>query len=145
MTDSLVLVKLNLDQISRAKDANGSRKRITHVLICGSYGQMFGTENQCLKYFTAWDPTYRIEVTPGKFKSIFPGLFDKALRTDKYEITDYKSTWDLTEKLFKASESAPRKARVREEPNRRGKVHVESSTSTRSRKRSSFFGRLFSW
>ena len=39
--------------------------RITHALVCGPYGQMFGTERQCLKYFTAWDPGHRIEVAPG--------------------------------------------------------------------------------
>ena len=77
-------MKLNPDQISRAKHANGSRKRITHALMCGPYGQMFGTEKQCLKYFTLWDPAYRIEVAPGKFKSMFSGLFAKAVRTDKY-------------------------------------------------------------
>ncbi len=30
------------------------RKRITHALICGPYGQVFGTEKECLQYFTAW-------------------------------------------------------------------------------------------
>ena len=144
MKDNLVLVKLNPDQISRAKEANGSRKRITHGLICGPYGQMFGSEKQCLKCFTVWDPAYRIEAAPGKFESMFPGLFDKAVRTDKYEITDYKSTSDLTEKLIKVSESAQGKAQAREQPNRRHKVHVERSTSTKSKKRSGFFGRLFS-
>ena len=105
MKHNLRLVKLTPDQILRAKEANGKRKRITHALICGPYGQMFGTEKQCLKYFTVWDPAYRFEVAPGRFKSMFPGLFDKAVRTDKFQITDYKDTWGLTEKLIEASEA----------------------------------------
>ena len=101
---NLVLVKLDPNQIARAKDANGSRKRITHALLCGPYGQIFGTENHCLKYFTAWDPKSRIEVSPGKFRAIFPTLFDKAISTDTHEIIDYESTFGLVEKLFEASE-----------------------------------------
>ena len=57
---------------------------------------MFGTENQCLKYFEAWNPDRKIEVAPGKFEQMFPGLFERAVRTDDYEITEYKSTWDVT-------------------------------------------------
>ena len=95
MQYSLTLVDLTPEQILKAKEANGNRKRITYALICGPYGQMFGTEKQCLKYFTVWDPEYRIEVAPGKFKAVFPDLFDKAVRSTQFEITDYKSTWDL--------------------------------------------------
>ena len=101
---NLVLVKLDPIQITRAKEANGSRKRITHALLCGPYGQIFGTEKHCLKYFTAWDPKRRIEVSPGKFRAIFPTLFDKAVRTDRHEIIDYESTFGLVEKLIEASE-----------------------------------------
>lgn len=144
MKHNLTLVKLAPDQILRAKEANGKRKRITHALICGSYGQMFGTEKQCLKYFTVWDPAYRIEVAPGRFKSMFPALFDKAVRTDKFEIIDYKSTWDLTEKLIEASESAPRSRKVREEPDRQLKSNVQSPVKTKTKKRGGFLSRLFS-
>ena len=38
------LVILTPEQIARAKAANGSRKRITHALVCGPHGKMFGTE-----------------------------------------------------------------------------------------------------
>ena len=127
------LVKLTPDQILRAKEANGKRKRITHALICGPYGQMFGTEKQCLERFTVWDPAYRrFEVAPGRFESMFPGLFDKAVRTDKFEIIDYKSTWGLTEKLIEASESAPRSR------------NVQSPVKTKTKKQGGFFSRLFS-
>ena len=126
MQHNLTLVKLDPDQISRAKKANGSRKRITHALICGPHGQMFGTEKQCLKYFTVWDPAYRFEVRPGRFGAMFPNLFDKAVKTNEYKIVDYKTTWGLTEKLIKASESVPRKA-----------------SSTRLKKRKGFLDRIF--
>ena len=109
---SLVLVTLNPEQIRRAKEANGSRKRITHALVCSRHGQMFGTEHQCLKYFEAWKPDRKIEVAPGKFEQMFPGLFERAVRTDDYEITEYKSTWDLVGRLIEASESGgPRRIR----------------------------------
>ena len=31
----LILVTLNPEQIAKAKEANGKRKRITHALLCG--------------------------------------------------------------------------------------------------------------
>lgn len=54
MKHNLTLVILTPEQVARAREANGSRKRITHALVCGPYGQMFGAERQCLKCFTAW-------------------------------------------------------------------------------------------
>ena len=111
MKHDLTLVTLTPEQVSRAKEINGKRKRITHALVCGAYGQLFGTEQQCLKYFTVWDPGHRIEVSPGKYQAMFPQLFDKAVKTDKYDIKDYKSTWGLTEKLIEASQAVPGKAK----------------------------------
>ena len=61
----LILVTLNPEQIAKAKEANGKRKRITHTLLCGHYGQIFGTEKHCLKYYTAW-------------KQNFPTLFSRS-------------------------------------------------------------------
>ena len=84
MKHNLTLVILTREQITQAKEANGSRKRITHALVCGPYGQMFGTEKQCLKYFTAWDPDHRIEVAPGQYEALFGDLFDKAVKTIAY-------------------------------------------------------------
>jgi len=66
MKHNLTLVVLTPEQIARAKAANGNRKRITHALVCGPYGQMFGTERPC---FTAGDPDHRIEVAPGQFRA----------------------------------------------------------------------------
>ena len=136
MKHNITLVTLSPDQISWAKEANGSRKRITHALICGPYGQRFGTEKQCLKYFTAWDP--------GQPQPLFPTLFDKAVKTGTYEITDYESTCELTMKLFEASEAIPSDPTGSDEPKRRLKADVQVSTSTKTKKRSGFFGRLFS-
>ena len=88
MKHDLTLVVLMPEQIARAREANGRRKRITHGLVCGPYGQMFGTERQCLKYFTAWDPDHRIEVAPEQFQALFADLFDKAVKTTAYAISD---------------------------------------------------------
>ena len=84
-----MLVTLSEDQIALAKVANGPRKRITHALICGLYGKLFGTERQCLKYYPAW-------------KDIFPKLFSRAYRTSAYEIADFDSTIDLVMILIAA-------------------------------------------
>lgn len=89
MKHNLILVTLNQEQISRAKEVNGNRKQITHALICGPFGQIFGTEKQCTKYYAAW-----IEV--------FPLLFDKGIETDSHQVSDYKSTFDLVNKLIEA-------------------------------------------
>ena len=103
MKHNLTLVILTPEQIAQAKEVNGRRKRITHALVCGPYGQMFGTERQCLKYFTVWDPDHRIEVAPGEFRALFAGLFDKAVKTTAYAISDYRTTPDLAARLLEAS------------------------------------------
>ena len=103
MKYNLTLVILTQEQIAQAKKANGSRKRITHALVCGPHGQMFGTEKQCLKYFTAWDPDHRIEVAPGQYEALFGDLFDKAVKTIAYAISDYRTTSELVTRLMEAS------------------------------------------
>ena len=107
MKHNLTLVILTPEQIAQAKEANGSRKRITHALVCGPYGQMFGTEKQCLKYFTAWDPDHRIEVAPGQYEALFGDLFDKAVKTTAYAISDYRTTSELATRLMEASGTTP--------------------------------------
>ena len=64
MKHDLTLVILTPEQITRAREGNGGRKRITHALVCAPFGRMFGTERQCLKYLTGWDPGYRGKVAP---------------------------------------------------------------------------------
>ena len=108
MKHNLTLVILTAEQIARAKEANGRRKRITHALVCGPYGQMFGTERECLKYFTEWDPDHRIEVAPGQFRALFADLFDEAVKTTAYPLSNYRTTPDLATRLMAASGTAPR-------------------------------------
>ncbi len=105
MRQTLILVKLSPLQISQAKAANGKQKRITHALLCGSYGQIFGTEKQCRKYFSVWNPAYKTEVTPGKFKAMFPALLDKAVETDRHEIREFTTTFNLINRLIEAQDS----------------------------------------
>lgn len=100
MKHNLTLVALSPDQIAKAREANGARKKITHALVCGPHGQVFGTEQQCRKYFATWDPAYKIEVSPGKFKAIFPRLFNKAVETEEFEITNFETTFDLVNILI---------------------------------------------
>jgi hypothetical protein len=68
-TNDLVLVKLRDEQRVPAKQANPHRRKITHALLCGAYGQMLGTEKHCAKYYHVW-------------KEIFRRLFDKVYETE---------------------------------------------------------------
>ena len=77
-----MLVKLGGEQIALAKQANPHRRKITHALLCGTYGQILGTEKQCGKYYHVW-------------KHIFRGLFDKAYETEIHPIECYESTLNL--------------------------------------------------
>ncbi len=80
--NDLVLVDLSNEQIALAKQANGHRQKITHALLCGSYGQMFGTEKQCGKYYHAW-------------KHVFRHLFGQVYETEMHPIECYESTFNL--------------------------------------------------
>ena len=108
MKHNLTLVILTPEQIALAREANGRRRRITHALVCGPYGQMFGTEKECLKCFTEWDPDHRIEVAPGQFRALFADLFDRAVKTTAYPLSNYRTTPDLAARLMVASGAAPR-------------------------------------
>ena len=79
MNYNLTLVTLTPGQIAMAKDANGVRKTITHALICGPHGQIFGTEKQCRKYWVAWDPANRPAIRrpqPGPEQTDTPGTVE---------------------------------------------------------------------
>ena len=82
----LVLVTLTDEQIARAKEANGKRKRITHALLCGPFGQMFGTENQCWKYYASW-------------REIFPELFKQAFEADEVDTEVFENDFESTDGL----------------------------------------------
>jgi hypothetical protein len=87
MKYDLTLVALSEYQIAKAKKINGQRKVITHALICGSHGQIFGTEVYCRKYYAVWS-------------KIFPYIFDKSIEVYEYEISNYETTFDLVNKLI---------------------------------------------
>ena len=97
-TDKLpmVLVTLSAEQIGQAKEANGRRRQITHALICGDYGQMFGTERQCRKYYDAW-------------KTIFKPLFSRVHKTKKHTIKNYTTTDNLFMRLIEADDRRTRR------------------------------------
>jgi len=91
MRETLTFTKLNKDQIESAKAKNGERKEFTHALLCGKYGQIFGTETHCNKYYSAWS-------------KIFPLLFEKAIKTNKTEIKNYQSTFNLVNILIEEND-----------------------------------------
>ena len=89
MNNSLVLVQLNEEQITKAKQVNGQRKQITHALLCGEYGKIFGTETRCRKYCKAWS-------------DIFSPLFECVDESQSYKIHSYDETANLVDILFEA-------------------------------------------
>lgn len=89
---ALYLVNLNDYQIQKAKEINGTRKKITHALVCEGYGQIFGSERHCRKYFNAW-------------KDIFSELFNEAKEVQEYALEDYQSTFNLVNVLIAANDS----------------------------------------
>ena len=99
----LVLVKLNRKQIAKAKEAIGHRKDITHALLCGPYGQIFGTEKQCLQYCSVWP-------------EVFPLLFAKRKRTKRAKISDYTSTFNLVNDLISVQDAFAKHYGVRPPP-----------------------------
>ena len=90
----LVLVRLTPEQVTRAEAANRARRHITHALICGPFGQMFGTEQQCRKHFDSWNPA--------REPAVFPTLFRQAVELDDFAIADYSNTDDLVLRLIDA-------------------------------------------
>lgn len=99
--NQLILAKLSDEQIAKAKSENGERKKITHVLLCGDYGQKFGTEKQCLKYYNVW-------------KDIFKELFESSNKIDSIPtISNYHSTFDLVNILMKEHDKLPTSSKSR--------------------------------
>lgn len=91
MKETLILARLNSEQIKKAKFENGERKQITHTVLCGEYGQLFGTETHCRKYYSAWS-------------KIFPLLFEKAIEASEVEINNFRSTFNLVNILIEESD-----------------------------------------
>jgi len=109
---------LNPDQIAKAKEVNGARKKITHALLCGPHGQIFGTEKHCVKYYSAW-------------KEIFPLIFHKASITDGRQIDQFESTFNLVNIL------------IAEHDRLEGKVTTPSGEVTERKSKKGFFKKLF--
>ncbi len=101
----LILVSMNRQQIETAKRVNGQDKRITHALLCGPYGQIFGTESFCLKYYSVW-------------LEVFPLLFRRRKRVRRANISDYESTFNLVNDLIAAQDAMAKHFEVRTSPPR---------------------------
>ena len=119
MKHNLILVALNQDQIKKFKKINGNRKQISHALICGPYGQMFGTEKQCRKRYSVW-------------VDIFPHLFDKAVENNDYEISNYASNFNLVNKLIELHD-----------PLEKASNPIYKELEKLTKKRKGLFSRLF--
>jgi len=94
---TLCLAALSPYQIEQAKAGLGPRKQITHVLMCGKFGKIFGTEKQCRKYFVPWS-------------THFPELFDSAVVAETCELEDYVEKRDLVLTLIDESERRKKRA-----------------------------------
>ena len=129
MKHNLTLVTLTPEQIARAKEINGKRKRITHALLCAPYGQLFGTEKQCLKYYRVW-------------KQIFSNLFVKAVLTDNHDIVNYHSTFNLVHILINASDNIGTSTEILIGTDSRAKDEIERVSHKKRRR--GFLKRLFS-
>lgn len=121
MKYNLILVTLNQAQSKKAKEINGPRKTMTHALICGPYGQIFGTEKYCRKYYSVWS-------------KIFPYIFDKSIETIEHDIVDYETTFNLVNKLIEIHDSLEKSGK----PARQEQVIPSKKT------KKGFFSRLFS-
>ena len=117
----ILLVELNKEQSLKAKEANGIRKKITHAVLCGEYGQIFGTEKHCRKYYSAWS-------------KIFPKLFDGGKEVKGYEPASFKSTFDLVNILIAAYDSLEKISETPQAPIPQQPMRPDKK---------SFFGKLF--
>lgn len=116
MENDLVLVALGAEQIAKAKEANGKRKQITHALVVGSYGVMFGTEKQCMKYYSVWS-------------NIFKDLFGRCYETDQYHLSTYTCSGNVVISLIDESD--------------RRKPKIDFLEEAVKREKRSFWSRLF--
>lgn len=125
MSEKVKLVKLNDKQIVLAKNTNGERKKITHAVVCGKYGQLFGTEKQCRKYFSAWS-------------EIFPKLFNGGEEVENFDIKDYQTTPELVMVLISANDSL-------EQETKKIDIDQESVSKVKKSSPTSWFKRLFGY
>lgn len=108
MENDLVLVTLKTEQIAKAKEENGKRRQITHAVVVGNYGIMFGSEKQCTKYYSVW-------------KNIFKDLFGNCYETDDYHLANYTDSGNVVMDLIEESERRKPKIEFIEEAVKREK------------------------
>lgn len=118
MDNDLVLASLNKEQIFRAKEENGKRRQITHALVVGAHGTMFGTEKQCRKYYFVWS-------------DIFKELFGKCYETDQYQVNCYVDSGNVVMSLIEESDG------------KKAKIVQHQSTQQSKPKNKGLFARLF--
>jgi len=85
--EKLILVKLDNDQILKFQAANDTKMKITHALLCGSFGQIFNSEKHCRQRYESWS-------------KMFSGIFSEISESGSHEINDYTKTHNLVIKLF---------------------------------------------
>ncbi|WP_417616999.1 hypothetical protein [Oceanisphaera sp.] len=124
MTEKVKLVKLSAEQIALAKDTNGGRKHITHAVVCGNYGQLFGTEKQCRKYYTAWS-------------KIFPRLFSGGEEVDDFDLESFETTPELVMVLIDAHDPLVKAASVQQI------ADMSRPSQQRPAKKKGFWAKLF--
>jgi hypothetical protein len=124
MTEKVKLVKLSTEQIALAKKANGEKKKITHAVVCGNYGQLFGTEKQCRKYFSAWS-------------HIFPHLFSGGEEVDHFEFESVETTAELVMMLVNAHDPLKKAESTQKITN------MPQPVKQRPTKRKGFWAKLF--
>ena len=129
MKHSLILVTLNQDQSKKAKEINGHRKTMTHALLCGPHGQIFGTEKYCRKYYSVWS-------------RIFPYVFDKSIEVSEYDILNFETTFNLVNKLFETNDPLEKEDNPAYQKFLKFKKQLESEKPKNIEKRS-FLSRIF--
>ncbi len=129
MKHNLILVTLNQLQSEKAKKINGPRKTMTHALLCGPYGQIFGTEKYCRKYYSAWS-------------RIFPYIFNKAIEVSEYDILNFETTFNLVIKLIEANDPLEKANNPAYQEFLKFEKQLESEKPKNMEKKS-FFSRMF--
>ena len=92
---TLALVGLAAKQQRRALEANPNLQQATFAVLCGSYGQIFGTARQCKPMYETWRRLY-LDV-----------LFESAFESHQFAISDYRTTVDLDRVLAEAAPGRP--------------------------------------
>ena len=121
MNEDLVLVSLTAEQIAKAKEKNGQRKQITHALVVGKHGIMYGTEKQCRKYYSVWC-------------DIFKHLFGNCYETGQYQLNDFKDSGNVVMSLIEDSDK---------QESKRTSANMSNATQQVKPKKKSFLARLF--